>query len=93
MAPVVDWGRRDYVDALDAMRRAIADRRAAGREDTLFLVEHPPVITVGVEGDDGGAEQSGLPVVRVERGGQGFTMARVSWSVTRSWTSNAAGAT
>jgi lipoyl(octanoyl) transferase len=71
MPRVVDWGRREYSDALDAMRAAVRDRRVGTIDDTLFLVEHPPVITVGVEGDDGGAADSGLPVVRVERGGQG----------------------
>jgi len=71
MGPVVDWGHRDYGDALGAMRRAVAERRAGAIGDTLFFVEHPPVITVGVEGDDGGAAASGLPVVRVERGGHG----------------------
>jgi lipoate-protein ligase B len=71
MVRVVEWGPRDYADALLAMRAAVAERRAGTIEDTLFLVEHPPVITVGVEGDDGGAERSGLPVVRVERGGHG----------------------
>jgi lipoyl(octanoyl) transferase len=71
MPPVVDWGRRDYSDAVVAMRRAVVARRRGEIDDTLFLVEHPPVITVGVEGDDGGAAASGLPVVRVERGGRG----------------------
>jgi lipoate-protein ligase B len=47
-----------------------ADRRRGAIEDTLILVEHPPVVTVGVEGDDGEADISGLPVVRVERGGK-----------------------
>jgi len=46
------------------------ERRAGRIDDTLVLVEHPPVITVGVEGDDGAAAGSGLPVVAVERGGK-----------------------
>jgi lipoyl(octanoyl) transferase len=71
MPRVVDWGRREYSDALAAMRAAVQDRRAGTIDDTLFVVEHPPVLTVGVEGDDGGAAESGLPVVRVERGGHG----------------------
>ncbi len=66
----VDWGRREYSASLDAMRRMRADRRRGAIEDTLILVEHPPVVTVGVEGDDGDAARSGLPVVRVERGGK-----------------------
>jgi lipoate-protein ligase B len=70
MPRVVDWGRREYGDALAAMRSAVGDRRAGRIDDTLFLVEHPPVITVGVEGDDGGAAAAGVPVVPVERGGR-----------------------
>jgi lipoate-protein ligase B len=69
MPPVVDWGRREYRDSLEAMRALVRDRRAGTIDDTLILVEHPPVVTVGVEGDDGGASASGLPVVEVERGG------------------------
>ena len=69
MPSVVDWGRREYLDALTAMRSLVRERRAGTVEDTLVLVEHPPVVTVGIEGDDGGAEESGLPVVFVERGG------------------------
>ncbi len=70
MNTVRDWGRRDYADALLAMRALAAARRAGSVEDTLVLVEHPPVVTVGVEGDDGSAAASGLPVIAVERGGQ-----------------------
>jgi lipoyl(octanoyl) transferase len=70
MPAVVDWGRREYAPSLEAMRALVRDRRAGRIEDTLILVEHPPVVTVGVEGDDGAAAASGLPVVHVERGGR-----------------------
>jgi len=69
MPAVVDWGTREYRDALAAMHEMVRSRRAGRIEDTLIVVEHPPVVTVGVEGDDGGAVASGLPVVAVERGG------------------------
>jgi lipoate-protein ligase B len=69
MPAVVDWGRRDYAESLEAMRALVQARREGSVPDTLILVEHPPVVTVGVEGDDGGAASSGLPVVSVERGG------------------------
>jgi lipoate-protein ligase B len=52
------------------MRALRAERRAGRVGDLLVLVEHPPVVTVGVEGDDGSAAASGLPVVSVERGGK-----------------------
>ncbi len=70
MPAVVDWGLRDYRDALAAMHVLVTDRRAGRIPDTLVLVEHPPVVTVGVEGDDGAAAASGLTVVSVERGGR-----------------------
>jgi len=70
MPAVLEWGRREYGDALAAMRELVRARRAGEVPDTLVLVEHPEVITVGVEGDDGGAAASGLPVFSVERGGR-----------------------
>ena len=51
------------------MRARVAERRRGAVGDALILVEHPPVVTVGVQGDDGSAAHSGLPVVAVERGG------------------------
>ncbi|HXW66459.1 MAG TPA: lipoyl(octanoyl) transferase LipB [Thermoplasmata archaeon] len=69
MPAVRDWGRRDYGPSLTDMRALVLERRAGRIPDTLILVEHPPVVTVGVQGDDGGAAASGLPVVSVERGG------------------------
>ena len=70
MPAVVEWGRRDYSEALDAMRSMVRARREGTVPDTLILVEHPPVVTVGVEGDDGSAATAGLPTVNVERGGR-----------------------
>ncbi len=70
MPAVVDWGHREYADALAEMRRLVRARRDGRLDDTLILVEHPAVVTVGVEGDDGAAAGSGLPVVAVERGGK-----------------------
>jgi lipoate-protein ligase B len=70
MPAVVDWGRRDYAESLAEMRALVRARREGRIDDTLVLVEHPPVVTVGVEGDDGAAAASGLPVISVERGGR-----------------------
>jgi len=70
MPAVVEWGQRDYSDALAEMRALVRARRDGAIPDTLILVEHPPVVTVGVEGDDGAAAASGLPTVDVERGGR-----------------------
>jgi len=70
MPAVVDWGFRDYAESLAEMREMVVARRRGEIPDTLILVEHPPVVTVGREGDDGAASQSGLPVIEVERGGR-----------------------
>jgi lipoyl(octanoyl) transferase len=70
MPEVVDWGRRDYATSLLEMKQLVRARREGRIEDRLILVEHPPVVTVGVEGDDGEAARSGLPMVAVERGGR-----------------------
>ncbi len=83
---VIDWGLRPYPESLEAMRALRADRHAGKVGDTLVLVEHPPVVTVGVEGDDGSAAISGLPVVAVERGGKVRTTGRASSSDTLSST-------
>jgi lipoyl(octanoyl) transferase len=46
-------GRVPYADAL-ALQRSLVDERRAGRiPDTLLLVEHPHVLTLGVRGDGG----------------------------------------
>jgi lipoyl(octanoyl) transferase len=64
-----DWGRREYGDALHEMRQLRSARRRGEIPDTLLLVEHPPVITVGVQGRDGDVLPAGIPSFDVERGG------------------------
>jgi lipoyl(octanoyl) transferase len=41
-------GRVDYDAALDLQRTLVEERRAGAIGDTLLLLEHPPVITLGV---------------------------------------------
>ena len=44
---VVRLGRMAYDDALEAQARQVEARRGGEAGDTLLLVEHPPVITLG----------------------------------------------
>lgn len=69
-------GRMEYGAAL-AVQLALLDLRQRHRvEDTLLLVEHPPVLTLGVRGDptnvlatEDTLRANGVSVHRVERGG------------------------
>jgi lipoate-protein ligase B len=73
---VLNLGQQAYDDALDLQHQLVAARREGRVDDTLVLLEHPPVITVGRRGSEGNilvspkwlAEQ-GIQVHRVERGG------------------------
>jgi lipoyl(octanoyl) transferase len=67
-----------YTEAL-ALQRALVEERRAGRgSDVLLLVEHPPVLTLGVKGDGGRShilvtpealEARGIEVSETGRGG------------------------
>ncbi len=64
-------GRMDYQACLE-LQRELASERAEGRiEDTLLLVEHDPVITIGRRRGsvDNVLAAGDWPVIAVERGG------------------------
>lgn len=67
---VRDLGRMEYGECL-ALQRALRDERIAGRgEDTILLVEHPPVATLGRRGEAKDVFDPTLPVFTIERGGK-----------------------
>jgi len=68
---VSSLGLVPYEDALKEMRRFTAERDAA-TPDELWLLEHPPVYTLGLAADPshGPKIDRGIPVVQVERGGE-----------------------
>src|ERR1700761_3576165 len=57
--------------SFDAMR-AFTEARDAGTPDEIWLVEHPPVYTLGLAGDPAHllAPDPDIPLLRVDRGGQ-----------------------
>jgi lipoyl(octanoyl) transferase len=57
-----------YSEALTLQRTLVEDRRADLIEDTLLLVEHPPVITLGVKGDGGRSHIVAAPEALAARG-------------------------
>jgi len=65
-----DLGLVDYQVTCDAMRTFTAQRDQF-TQDELWLVEHAPVFTQGLNGKDEHVLDSGdIPVIRTDRGGQ-----------------------
>jgi lipoyl(octanoyl) transferase len=63
-------GRADYESTWQAMRDFTA-ARDAGTEDELWIVEHPPVFTLGQAGRrEHLIAPTGIPVIQTDRGGQ-----------------------
>jgi lipoyl(octanoyl) transferase len=70
MAIIRDLGRADYEPTFAAMR-AFTDAREAGTPDELWIVEHPPVFTLGLGADRGHVlADHAIPVVQTDRGGE-----------------------
>lgn len=68
----VEWlGRVDYETALALQHRYVDERLAGERGDTLLLVEHEPVFTLGRKRTAlaNVLDAGDVPVVQVERGG------------------------
>src|SRR5260221_14022342 len=70
-APVVRHvGLAEYAPTYQAMRR-FNDERETKTPDELWLLEHPPVYTVGIAGRAEHFPRSGeVPIERTDRGGQ-----------------------
>jgi len=66
-----EMGRVDYEPTWRAMQAFTTDR-AADTTDEVWVLEHPPVYTLGVAGRSEHLPRvaNGIPVVRTDRGGQ-----------------------
>ncbi len=69
--PIVRWlGKVEYEPTWREMQR-ITDTRDASTPDEIWLLEHPPVFTLGLNADAGHVLAPGdIPVVKIDRGGQ-----------------------
>jgi lipoic acid synthetase len=67
----VKWlGRVEYEPTWREMQR-ITDTRDANTPDEIWLLEHPPVFTLGLNADASHVLAAGdIPVVKIDRGGQ-----------------------
>ena len=62
-------GRVDYADAFRAMQHFTL-ARTPETPDEIWLLEHPPVFTMGLKGRDGTQTHiDGIPLVHTDRGG------------------------
>ena len=67
---ILELGRRDYAPTLQAMQE-FTDARGPDTDDELWLLEHPPVFTLGLNRKPEHLLDPGdIPVVPVDRGGQ-----------------------
>ena len=68
---VRNLGRAEYLPTVEAMRGFTAGR-SADTADEIWLLEHPPVYTLGLAADaaHGPKIDNGIPLVQVERGGE-----------------------
>jgi lipoyl(octanoyl) transferase len=67
---LIERGLESYPATYAAMR-AYTDARGAGSADQLWLVEHPPVFTLGLGADPAHIlDPHGIPVVQTDRGGE-----------------------
>src|SRR5215813_11151502 len=69
-------GVMPYDEALALQRRLVEERRADAIADVLLLVEHPPVLTLGVRGDGGRSHILATPEVLAAHGIEVFETGR-----------------
>ncbi|MBK7140939.1 MAG: lipoyl(octanoyl) transferase LipB [bacterium] len=66
---VLQAGTIDYERALEWQHGLVKMRQQGLARDTLMLLEHPPVITVGRDGHDANFKDSNITPYFIERGG------------------------
>lgn len=73
---LVNFDRVPYADALALQHRLVEARKRGALNDTLLLLEHPPIFTLGRNASDSNVlvsreylQQRGIDIFRVERGG------------------------
>jgi lipoyl(octanoyl) transferase len=64
-----DLGMIDFHDALALQKRMAAEVATGAAPETLLLMEHPPVYTIGTGGSEANILDRTIEVVRINRGG------------------------
>ena len=67
---IIQRGFEPYEASFAAMR-AFTDARSADTPDEIWIVEHPPVFTLGLGADPSHVRDAhGIPIVQTDRGGE-----------------------
>lgn len=73
---IIDCGLKDYQSVLNLQENAFQDLLNGTGKDTIFIVEHTPVITLGARNsanklskDPNTIKQSGIEIFQIRRGG------------------------
>lgn len=67
---LLDLGTKDYKETLEIQYETIKKVLNKELDDTLILVEHPHVITLGRKGKESDILDSSIPFYKIERGGE-----------------------
>ncbi|GGI19758.1 lipoyl(octanoyl) transferase LipB [Oxalicibacterium faecigallinarum] len=71
LAPVIRQRGVESYDITFAAMRAFTDARHAGTADEIWIVEHPPVYTLGLAADTSHVlDAHDIPVIQTDRGGE-----------------------
>lgn len=66
---IEDLGTVGYQEAFQLQEELVASVAREERRERFFLLEHPPVYTIGRGGDEGNVLDPSIEVVRINRGG------------------------
>lgn len=69
MLIIHDLGIIDFHEALALQQRLAAEVASGAAPETLLLLEHPPVYTIGTGGNEGNVLDGAIEAVRISRGG------------------------
>tara|TARA_Y100000590_G_scaffold103424_1_gene117527 strand:+ start:9360 stop:10001 length:642 start_codon:yes stop_codon:yes gene_type:complete len=66
---IIDLGLTEYQRALEIQKTLVKDRLSNLTTDTLLLVEHPHVVTLGKQANPEDVLNNSIPIIKIDRGG------------------------
>ena len=66
---ILDLGLTEYQRALDIQKTLVKERLDNSTSDTLLLLEHPHVVTLGKQTNPNDVLNNSIPIVKIDRGG------------------------